>query len=204
MKIICVDYNSSLYNNEKADTFNIEGEPFVYFKPDSSILKNGKPFFLPDYFEQVTVTPGLVFMIDRLGKGIPEKFARRYWSSITVGAAFTAKGAKNGIKELSIATGFDQSLSTGSFIDQTENRSTSLSFSIDGKEIFRNGIDNYIEQAGRIIAEMSNYCTFKTGDLVFIGTPAEQLSGHECITARIGMRLSGNLDHNTVLDFYVR
>lgn len=200
MKIICVDYNSSLCNNEKSDTFNIKGEPFVYFKPDSSILKNGKPFFLPDYFEQVTVTPGLVFMIDRLGKGIPEKFAGRYWNNVTVGTAFTA----DGVKELSIATGFDQSLSIGGFVDQTDCSSTEFSFSINGKEVFRNGINNYIEQANRIIAKISNYCTFKTGDLVFIGTPAGQLSGHECITAEIGMRLSGCLDHDTVLDFYVR
>lgn len=200
MKIICADNSNSLYNNEPADTFIKEGEPLVYFRPDSSILKNGKPFFLPDYFERITVTPGLVFMIERLGKGIPEKFAGRYWSRITVGTAFTAIGAEN----ISIATGFDQSLSIGNFTELEESCTTDFSFSINGEEVCKKCIGNYIGQANRIIARISNYCTLKTGDLVFIGTPTNQLSGHECLTAEIGMRLSGNLDRNTVMDFYIR
>ena len=49
-----------------------------------------------------------------------------------------------------------------------------------------------------IIAYISRYCTLKTGDLIFTGTPAG--SG----PAVIGSRMKGYIGENKVLDFQIR
>ncbi|MCQ2059343.1 MAG: fumarylacetoacetate hydrolase family protein [Bacteroidaceae bacterium] len=190
MKIIC--------NNDGNNPFNNAGEPNVYFKPDSSLLKNGKPFFLPDFSENMTIIPGLVFMIERLGKGISEKFANRYWSKVTAGVAFTATDMSNNY----LATGFDQSLAVGNFIgiDDISN----FSFSIQDGKTCSFPIKEYQSAANITLAAISNYCTLKTGDLIFIGTPQDKIPEGFDMQARIGMRLQGKLEQDTVLDFYVR
>lgn len=190
MKIIC--------NNGGNNPFNSAGEPNVYFKPDSSLLKNGKPFFLPDFSEKIAITPGLVFMIERLGKGISEKFACRYWNKVTAGVVFTATDMDNNY----LATGFDQSLAIGNFIgiDNISN----FSFRIHDEEICTFPIIEYQSAANHTLAAISNYCTLKTGDLIFIGTPQDKIPEGFDAQARIGMRLQGKLEQETVLDFYVR
>ena len=49
-----------------------------------------------------------------------------------------------------------------------------------------------------IIAYISRFCTLKTGDLIFTGTPAG--SG----PAAIGTHLKGYIGDDKVLDFHVR
>ena len=50
-------------------------EPVVFLKPDSSILKNNKPFFLPDFSDNIHYEVEVVIKISKLGKGISAKFA---------------------------------------------------------------------------------------------------------------------------------
>ena len=55
MKIIAVGMNYALHNKELGHTHENK-EPVIFLKPDSAILKDGKPFFIPyspikiDYF----------------------------------------------------------------------------------------------------------------------------------------------------------
>lgn len=48
MKIIAVGMNYALHNQELGHT-SINKEPVIFMKPDSAILKDGKPFFIPDF-----------------------------------------------------------------------------------------------------------------------------------------------------------
>ena len=45
MKIIAVGMNYAQHNKELGHTL-INKEPVIFMKPDSAILKDGKPFFL--------------------------------------------------------------------------------------------------------------------------------------------------------------
>ena len=47
----------------------IPDEPVVFLKPDSAILKNNKPFFLPDFSEDIHYEVEVVVKISKLGKG---------------------------------------------------------------------------------------------------------------------------------------
>ena len=69
----------------------IPDEPVVFLKPDSSILKNNKPFFLPDFSDNIHYEVEVVIKISKLGKGISAKFAPRYYDEVTLGIDITAR-----------------------------------------------------------------------------------------------------------------
>jgi len=65
--------------------------PVVFLKPDSSILKSNKPFFLPDFSDNIHYEVEVVIKISKLGKGISAKYAPRYFDEATVGIDITAR-----------------------------------------------------------------------------------------------------------------
>lgn len=48
MKIIAVGMNYARHNKELGHT-QINQEPVIFMKPDSAILKDGKPFLFPTF-----------------------------------------------------------------------------------------------------------------------------------------------------------
>ena len=66
-------------------------EPVVFMKPDSSLLKKNKPFFLPDFSDEIHYETEVVIKISKLGKSIEPRFAYRYYDEVTVGIDITAR-----------------------------------------------------------------------------------------------------------------
>ena len=85
MKIICVGMNYSKHNKELGCALLKPESPVIFMKPDSSILRNRRPFFLPDYLGRVDYETELVVRINRLGKSISARFADRYIDAVTLG-----------------------------------------------------------------------------------------------------------------------
>ena len=90
MKIFAVGWNYNSHNKEMDNTL-VLNEPVIFLKPESAILKDGKPFFYPDWSSQIEYEAEIVVRIDRLGKNIQSKFAYRYYNSYTIGIDFTAR-----------------------------------------------------------------------------------------------------------------
>ena len=63
MKIIAVGMNYALHNQELGHT-SVNKEPVIFMKPDSAILKDGKPFFIPDFSNEVHYETELVVRIN--------------------------------------------------------------------------------------------------------------------------------------------
>ena len=91
MKIFAVGMNYIQHNKELDGALYKPEKPVIFTKADSSLLKDGKPFFVPDWSAQVDYEAELVVRICRLGKGIPVRFAHRYYDAMTVGIDFTAR-----------------------------------------------------------------------------------------------------------------
>ena len=70
MKIIAVGMNYAAHNKELHHTLELT-EPTIFMKSDSSLLKDGKPFFIPDFSSEIHYETELVVKIDRLGKILP-------------------------------------------------------------------------------------------------------------------------------------
>ena len=91
MKILAVGMNYAKHNKELDGTLYKPEEPVIFAKPDSALLKDGKPFFIPDFTKQCDYETELVIRICRLGKNIAPRFAYRYYDAVTVGIDFTTR-----------------------------------------------------------------------------------------------------------------
>ena len=123
MKIFAIGLNYASHNKDMKLTFEA-CEPVIFMKPDTALLKDGKPFFLPDFSDEIHYETELVIKINRLGKNIAEKFAHRYYDDITIGIDFTARDLQRKQKKLGlpweIAKSFDNSAPIGEFISKKE------------------------------------------------------------------------------------
>ena len=106
MKIFAVGMNYIQHNKELDGTLYKPEEPVIFTKADSALLKDSKPFFLPDELGRIDYETELVVRICRLGKSIPQRFAHRYYDAVTVGIDFTARDLQNRLR----AEGFVQGL----------------------------------------------------------------------------------------------
>lgn len=176
MKIICIGLNYRKHAMEMGR--QIPKEPVVFLKPDSSILKNNKPFFLPDFSAMIQYESEIVIKISRLGKGIEAKFAQRYYEELTVGIDITARDIQNrnsaaGLPwELSKC--FDGAAPLGRFVPvRSVKNINNLEFrlEINGKIVQQGNTSDMIFNINEIVSYVSQYFTLKTGDLIFTGTP---------------------------------
>jgi 2-keto-4-pentenoate hydratase/2-oxohepta-3-ene-1,7-dioic acid hydratase in catechol pathway len=177
MKIICIGLNYRKHAIEMGRPF--PAEPVVFMKPDSSILKNNKPFFLPDFSSEIHYEVEVVVKITRLGKGILPKYAPRYYSELTAGIDITARDiqTKLSMERLpwEISKCFDGAAPLGKFIpvssvDDVGNLDFRLE--INGKIVQQSNTSDMIFGINEIISYVSRFFTLKTGDLLFTGTPS--------------------------------
>jgi 2-keto-4-pentenoate hydratase/2-oxohepta-3-ene-1,7-dioic acid hydratase in catechol pathway len=173
----------------------IPEEPVVFLKPDSSLLKNNKPFFLPDFSDNIHYEVEVAIKISKLGKGIAAKYAYRYYNEVTLGIDITARdiqsrNAKAGMPwELSKC--FDGAAPVGSFIPvSTVKDMGDLDFrlEINDKIVQKSNTSDMIFGFNEIIEYVSKFFTLKTGDLIFTGTPSGvgQLRKNDNLVAFLG------------------
>ena len=121
MKIFAVGMNYIQHNKELEGTLYKPEKPVIFTKADSALLKDHKPFFIPDWSERVDYETELVVRICRLGKSIPQRFAHRYYDAVTVGIDFTARDWQQQAREKGhpweICKGFDGSAVIGGWVE---------------------------------------------------------------------------------------
>lgn len=204
MKIIAVGKNYAGHAHEFDGTVEKPSVPMIFMKPDSAIIKNGKHFYVPDFLGRVDYEAELVVRINKLGKSIPARFAYRYYDAITVGIDFTARDMQRSfISEgapWDLSKGFDGSAVLGDFrpIERYNINDVDFSLTIDDEVVQQANSSSMLFAVDEIIAYISRFCTLKTGDLIFTGTPA----GSGPVT--IGTHLKGYIGEEKVLDFHVR
>ena len=59
--------NYAAHNKELHHSLKLS-EPTIFMKSDSSLLKDGKPFFIPDFSSEIHYETEIVVKIDRLGR----------------------------------------------------------------------------------------------------------------------------------------
>ena len=203
MKIIAIGRNYAAHAAELNNP--VPGAPVIFMKPDTALIKDNKPFYHPDFSEDIHHEIEIVLKISKEGKHIAEKFAPNYFEEIALGVDFTARDLQSKLKEKSLpwelAKGFDGSAPVSSFLPKSQFADIhNLNFKLD--------VNGQARQAGNtsfmlfsfeyIISFVSKYITLKKGDLIFTGTP--QGVGK----VNIGDRLEGYIEDHKLLDFYVK
>ena len=166
MKIIAVGMNYAAHNKELHHSLELS-EPTIFMKSDSSLLKDGKPFFIPDFSSEVHYETEIVVRIDRLGKNIAERFAHRYYNEVTVGIDFTARDLQNKLRAQGlpweISKAFDNSAVIGTFIPLEQAGDVNrLPFHLDingskGQRLSMGPRNPYSSNPHRIICRFRSY-----------------------------------------------
>ena len=203
MKIICIGRNYVEHAKELNN--DVPTRPVFFMKPDSALVINNRPFFYPDFSNNVHHELELVIRIDRLGRSIEEKYASRYFSEIALGVDFTARDLQDEQKKKGlpweIAKGFDYSAPISEFLPVSKFKDIhELSFTLDinGKRAQEGNTSLMIFSFEKIIAYVSRFMTLKTGDLIYTGTPAG------VGPVAVNDRLEAYLEGEKLMDFPVK
>lgn len=178
MKIICIGRNFADHakelNNEQPS------EPVVFLKPDTSLLRNNDPFFIPDFSNDVHHEVEIVVKINRVGKNIQPKFAHKYYDEIGLGIDFTARDLQFALKDKGLpwekAKAFDSSAAISKkFIKKEElGDLQNLTFSLNknNEQVQLGNTNQMIFNIEELICYVSKFFTLKIGDLIYTGTPS--------------------------------
>lgn len=203
MKIIAVGRNYAEHAKELNNP--VPALPVIFMKPDTALLKDNKPFYHPDFSEDVHHEIEVVLKISKEGKHISEKFAQNYFDEIALGVDFTARDIQQRHKEKGLpwelAKAFDGSAPISSFVPKVQFHNIyNINFKLDVNGATRQSGNtaNLIFSFEYIIAFVSQYITLKKGDLVYTGTPAGVAK------VAVGDRLEGYLENEKLLDFYIK
>ncbi|MDR7129673.1 2-keto-4-pentenoate hydratase/2-oxohepta-3-ene-1,7-dioic acid hydratase in catechol pathway [Algoriphagus sp. 4150] len=203
MKIICIGRNYAAHIEElKNET---PGNPVVFLKPDTALLKDGSPFFYPDFSKNIHHEAELVLKISKQGKHIQKQFAHRYFDEIGLGIDFTARDLQNQCKAKGlpweIAKGFNGAAPIGDFKpveDFKDLKNIDFHLTINGEIRQKGNTSLMLFDFGTIIAYVSQFFMLKTGDLIYTGTPAG------VGPVQIGDKLEGFIGTEKLLDFEVK
>lgn len=202
MKIICVGRNYVAHAAELQNA--IPSEPVIFLKPDTALLKDNAPFYLPSFSNDVHHEVEVVFKIGKEGKNIEEKFAHKYIEEIGLGIDFTARDIQNKLKSAGLpwelAKGFNGSAVISSFLPVSGLDLHNLNFSLtkNGQEVQKSNTSLVLFSIETVISFVSKYFTLKKGDLIYTGTP-EGVG-----PVKIGDRLIGYLEGKEMFNFEVK
>ena len=190
------------HNKELDGTLYKPETPVIFTKADSALLKDKKPFFIPDFMGRIDYEAEVAVRISRLGKTIPERFAHRYYDAVTVGIDFTARELQQKLRAngepWDLCKGFDGSAALGEWVSVDKFRDVqALHFHLDinGNTVQEGRTSDMLFSIDRLIAYISRFFTLKTGDILFTGTPVGVGPVH------IDDHLEGYIEDRKVLDF---
>lgn len=203
MKIICIGRNYLPHIQELGH--KVPTEPTFFLKPESAMVIRNRPFFLPDFSQQVEYEVELIYRINKVGKYIQEKYAHTYYDAIGLGIDFTARDLqKNCIENgnpWEIAKAFDGSAVMSQFIDKEEFENlNNLDFHLDlnGKTVQSGNSSEMIFTIDKIISYVSQFMTLKMGDVIYTGT------SKGVGKVAINDRLEGWIGERKLLNFRVK
>jgi acylpyruvate hydrolase len=203
MKIIAIGRN---YVDHAKELNNpVPKEPMFFMKPETAIIRDNKPFFYPDFSQEVHYETEIVLKINRLGKNIEEKFADRYFDEIGLGVDFTARDIQRKCQESGkpweMAKAFDGSAPLGDFVDKNtfpDINNLNFSLRLNGDMVQQGNTKDMIFNFNVLIAYVSKFVTLKIGDLIFTGTPVG------VGPVKINDHLVGFIEDKKFFDFQVK
>ena len=143
----------------------------VYCRPDTSLEREDKDFYIPDNVSDYAYTPVVFARISKAGKCIGRKFAGRYYDAIGFGALLYA--CKSSEADVATASCHDHT----SILPQPlynpitlENPSNAFALSIDGNEIFsvKVGEQDFKDIIEEALYKVSPIVSQRTGDFVAV------------------------------------
>lgn len=177
MKIFCIGRN---YHEHAKELNNpVPSEPLIFMKPPTALVVNNKPFFYPDFTQNLHYEGEIVLRICKNGRSVQPEFAHRYYDAVAFGIDFTARDLQDKLKQKGhpweIAKGFDRSAPLSRFVplEELENpKAIRFQLKKNGEVVQDGNTQDLIFSFDTLIVYISRYFTLQKGDYIFTGTPA--------------------------------
>jgi acylpyruvate hydrolase len=176
MKVICIGRNYMDHVKEMNATR--PAVPVFFLKPDTSIVTRNRPFFYPDFSNEIHYECELVIKIAKVGKNIQPRFAGSYYNEIGIGLDFTARDLQDECKKKGlpwlVSKGFDNAAPLGKFLPKSnfkDLRNIGFHLDLNGTTVQQGNSGDMIFTFEELISHVSRYITLKMGDLIYTGTP---------------------------------
>jgi len=160
-------------HQDSCDELNTGDGPAYYTMQETSLIRSGNPFFVPDFDTEFRAYPSLCLRIGRLGKGIAPRFVHRYIESWTMAVAVVATGLLRRLRSQgdpwSPAVSFDRSCWLGNLqpIDTLLEYDT---FKVEcGESDIIYETRKLTPAKEELISFLSRDNTLKNGDLILAG-----------------------------------
>ena len=184
----------------------VPSEPVFFLKPETCLVARNRPFFYPDFSQDIHHEVELVLRINRVGRHIGIPFAHKYYDEIGIGIDFTARDVQAEMKKKGLpwekAKAFDGAaplsdrfLPKTSFADLND---ISFHLEVNGQTVQQGNTRDLLFSFDQLISYISTFITLKKGDLIFTGTP-EGVG-----PVQKGDRLTAFIGQDALLDFNVR
>ena len=205
MKIVCIGRN---YADHAAELGNaVPAEPLFFLKPESAVLHKDHPFAIPEWTDDCHFEVELIVRMERAAKWISEEHAGRCYTHIGLGIDFTARDVQSALKAKGKPWEKAKAFDGSAVVSRDWVPLADLGGNVQDIrfELLKNG---EVVQSGHtadmlfpvdaLISHVSKYSTWKTGDLLFTGTPAG------VGPVKPGDRLEGRLDGRSMFTVDVR
>ncbi len=203
MKIICIGLNYHSHIQElKAQ---IPDVPVFFMKPETAMIVKNRPFFIPDFSNDIHYEVELLVRINKLGKSIQKKFAHTYYDEVGLGIDFTARDLQKKVRSeglpWEITKSFDGSAVIGEFLPKDtfpDLQNLNFHLKLNDRIVQQGNSNDMIFDIDEIIAYISQFITLKIGDIIFTGTPVG------VGPVAINDRLQGFIEDQKLFDFRVK
>jgi len=201
MKIICIGRNYKAHAEELGNA--VPDQPMIFMKPPTALLVNNKPFYYPEFSDDIHYELEVVLKICKNGRHVQPEFARGYYEEIALGIDMTARDLQSECKAKGhpweIAKAFDHSAVMSPFFPlNKEPDDIRFHLEKNGETVQEGHTRNLIFSFEDIIVYTSRFFKLQVGDYIFTGTPA----GVGPIS--IGDKLVGFLEGEPVLECLIK
>lgn len=188
MKLVCGEYNE-------------HGDFTVGVIGDNALLRNNNDFYFPAFTRELSCVPQLVYRACKLGKGVSERFAGRYYKEVGVGLRFYADTLEEELKTkglpCGVAAAFDESAAQ-SDLKIWEGKDPVYALQINEMRVFSGTAADLPVSPDRFVAMASGFYMIKIGDFFYCGNPFRYRG------LRIGDRIRMYWGETCMMDFYIR
>ena len=133
-------------------------------RPDTTLNHNNSDYWCPEGVSALKAVPCIYTHIDKAGKCVAERFARRYFKAVAFGCLLT-DAAEDVSPAIATSMDFTSIMDMGWMADPA---ATGLKFSLNGSEIFATDGRDYSEDFVRAIVDITRRSTLRIGDIIAI------------------------------------
>lgn len=172
-KIIGIGIN--YYDFVESIKMPIPKKPYVFYKPNTTLIKNNEEICLPNMNDLVTFEGELAVVIKKQGKNIEEDKALNYVLGYSIANDVTNKKDFLEDGHMGIAKSYDTFTPVANFIEMGLNNEELSNLKLivyQNEEIKQNGnTKDLIFTVPYLISYLSKVMTLMPGDIILTGTP---------------------------------